>query len=133
MEDAELAERILDRLKRMGVSISIDDFGTGYSSLSYLKRFPVDVLKIDRSFIRDVHVDDDDAAISSAIIAMANSLQLKVVAEGVENADQLDYLRKEKCDEAQGFYFSRALSAEKLTALLGEANLIYKEPLSTIC
>jgi EAL domain-containing protein (putative c-di-GMP-specific phosphodiesterase class I) len=126
MDDAELAAKILGRLKEMGLHISIDDFGTGYSSLSYLKKFPVDILKIDRSFIRDVHIDFDDAAISSAIIAMSHSLGLKVVAEGVENQEQLEFLRERDCDQVQGFYFSKALPAEELTTLLANPAAILK-------
>ncbi len=126
MEDAELATKILGRLKKMGVQISIDDFGTGYSSLSYLKRFPVDIIKIDRSFIRDVHIDFDDAAISSAIIAMAHSLGLKVIAEGVENQQQLNFLRERNCDQIQGFYFSQALPIEELTLLLADPTAFKK-------
>ncbi len=126
MEDTELAEKTLNQIKAMGLHISIDDFGTGYSSLSYLKRFPVDILKIDKSFIRDVHVDNDDAAISGAIIAMAHQLGLKVVAEGVENKEQLEFLRERNCDQIQGFYFSKALPADKLTALLSNPSKMLK-------
>ena len=118
MDDAELAANTLGRLKEMGLHISIDDFGTGYSSLSYLKKFPVDILKIDRSFIQDVHTNTDDAAISSAIIAMAHSLGLTVIAEGVENQAQLNFLQERNCDQVQGFYFSKALPAEQITAML---------------
>ncbi len=127
MEDAQLAATILGQLKQMGVFISIDDFGTGYSSLSYLKKFPVDILKIDRSFIRDVHIDKDDAAISSAIIAMAHSLGLKVIAEGVENNEQLEFLQERQCDEVQGFYFSKPVSAAKLTELLVSPEIIFNK------
>jgi len=126
MEDADLAARILGKLKHMGFTISIDDFGTGYSSLSYLKKFPVDTLKIDRSFIRDVHTDVDDAAISSAIIAMAHSLGLKVVAEGVENNEQLTFLKERHCNEVQGFYFSKPVPADQVTALLTHPESIYQ-------
>jgi diguanylate cyclase (GGDEF)-like protein len=120
MQDADATTRTLHRLKEMGLRLAIDDFGTGYSSLSYLKRFPIDVVKIDRSFIRDITVDPDDAAITKAIIAMAHSMNLKVIAEGVETAEQLAFLREQGCDEIQGFLFSPAVPAEKITELLLE-------------
>src|SRR5881394_4674771 len=107
MHDPAEAAGMLNRLRRIGVKLSIDDFGTGYSSLAYLKRFPLDALKIDRAFIRDVTTDADDASIALAIINLAHSLKLKVVAEGVETAAQLEFLRARGCDEVQGFYFAR--------------------------
>jgi diguanylate cyclase (GGDEF)-like protein len=115
--DNEVSE-VLGKIKDMGISISIDDFGTGYSSLSYLKRFPIDTLKIDRSFVRDVPADLDDVAIVRAIIAMARSLRMRTVAEGVEQEDQMRFLRAEGCGEMQGFFYSRPLPSEEILRLL---------------
>jgi len=109
---------VLKELKAMGVQIAIDDFGTGYSSLSYLKRFPVNTLKIDRSFIQDIGKNEDDAAITSAIIAMAHSLRLSVVAEGVENLVQLVFLQAQQCEIIQGYFFSPPISVEDMTNML---------------
>jgi EAL domain-containing protein (putative c-di-GMP-specific phosphodiesterase class I) len=114
MQNAPEAIIMLEQLHRMGVGLSIDDFGTGYSSLNYLKRFPIDKLKIDQSFIRDISADADDAAIVRAIIAMAHGLRLRVVAEGVENEGQLDFLRALDNDEYQGFLFSKALPPREI-------------------
>jgi diguanylate cyclase (GGDEF)-like protein len=118
MQNAELAAHLLRRLNDMGVRLAMDDFGTGYSSLAYLKRFPVDTIKIDRSFIQGIPGDSDDATLTQAIIAMAHSLQLCTVAEGVETADQLGFLREHHCDEIQGYYFSRPLPYSELLAKL---------------
>ncbi len=118
MHDAERINDAMHSLKALGVDISVDDFGTGYSSLSYLKRFPVDRLKVDKSFVRDIDTDPDDAAIVRAIITLGHALGLKVVAEGVETAAHLDYLRTHGCDEVQGYYFSKPLPADALEALL---------------
>jgi len=103
---------VLNQLKEIGVNLVIDDFGTGYSSLSYLKRFPVDILKIDRSFTRDMTTNQDDAAIVTAIIALAHSLRLKVVAEGVETKAQLDLLARKDCDFIQGYYLSEPIPVD---------------------
>ena len=118
MQDMETAIATLRALKQMGVRVSVDDFGTGYSSLAYLKRFPIDTLKVDRSFTRDVTVDREDAAIVRAIITLAKSLDLMVIAEGVETSDQLDFLRREQCDCMQGYLFSKPLDPALLLKLL---------------
>ncbi len=118
MKNMEVTVETLNKLHEMGVQLSIDDFGTGYSSLSYLKRFPISSLKIDQSFVQDVSVSQDDAAIVTAIIALGHSLGLKVVAEGVETVEQLTFLRKMKCDEMQGYLFSRPVPAAEMTRLL---------------
>jgi len=118
MADPERANQVLQQLHTMGIGISIDDFGTGYSSLSYLKRFPAQTVKIDRSFISGLPTDGDDTAITQAVIAMAHSLGLKVVAEGVETAAQLALLRKLGCDEAQGYLLGRPMPASDLAARL---------------
>jgi EAL domain-containing protein (putative c-di-GMP-specific phosphodiesterase class I) len=113
MENAENNLQALHRLHTLGVRLTIDDFGTGYSSLAYLKRFPVDVVKIDQSFVRDVPHDLDDVAIVKSIIALAHSLRLEVVAEGVENESQLAFLRGNSCDLMQGYYFGKPMAAEQ--------------------
>ena len=118
MQNADTAIRTLSGLKKMGVTISLDDFGTGYSSLAYLKRFPIDAVKVDRSFVRDIAADSDDASITRAVITMAHHLKLKVVAEGVETAAQLALLISHHCDIIQGYFFSRPLPAEGLKTLL---------------
>jgi EAL domain-containing protein (putative c-di-GMP-specific phosphodiesterase class I) len=112
-------------LKNLGIQLSIDDFGTGYSSLNYLKKFPIDTLKIDRSFVGDIPGDSDDAAIVTAIIAMAHNLKLTVVAEGVESQAQLDFLRAQNCNEMQGFLFSRPVPAHEVAQLLYEKKSLY--------
>ena len=118
MQNIELTIDILNQLNQMGVSISIDDFGTGYCSLSYLKNFPIHTLKIDRSFVRDLTTNTQDAAITTAIIALAHGLNLAVVAEGVETEEQRNVLKLMKCELMQGYLFSCAVSAEDATKLL---------------
>jgi diguanylate cyclase (GGDEF)-like protein/PAS domain S-box-containing protein len=118
MQNAERAAGLLQHFRELGTLVLIDDFGTGYSSLGYLKHFPIDSLKIDRSFVRDIPQDSDDMAITQAIIALARSLNLKVVAEGVENREQLKYLREQGCDLMQGYLFSMPLPAEEFLEFL---------------
>jgi EAL domain-containing protein (putative c-di-GMP-specific phosphodiesterase class I) len=118
VQNLEKAASIVDGLSNAGLRVALDDFGTGYSSLSYLKRFPIDVVKIDRSFIRDFPSHTHDTAIVSAVIAMAHSLGLQVVAEGVENDRQLQVLQNLQCDEIQGYLFSKPVSREQASALL---------------
>jgi len=120
MHDVENTLATLRELKKLGATISLDDFGTGYSSLSYLKRFPIDTLKIDRSFVRDIHQDKDDAAIAHAVIAMAHKLGIKVIAEGVETRDQLKLLSEFSCDEIQGYLFSRPVPVGEFSLMLGK-------------
>jgi EAL domain-containing protein (putative c-di-GMP-specific phosphodiesterase class I)/CheY-like chemotaxis protein len=120
MQDPEKTVASLRELKKIGVHLALDDFGTGYSSLNYLKRFPIDTLKIDQSFVRDITTDPDDAAIALTVISLAHSLRRRVVAEGVETEAQLSFLRRHRCDEMQGYYFSRPLPADAFTSLLRE-------------
>lgn len=124
MKDAEGIISVLRQLKATGVSISVDDFGTGYSSLAYLKRFPLDALKVDRAFVRDLAADANDVSIAKAIITLAHSFNLKVVAEGVETEDQLSLLIANQCDIIQGYYFSRPLPAADATAMLRERHCL---------
>ena len=118
MRDAECSRTILTQLKKMGIKLAVDDFGTGYSSLSYLQRFPIDVLKIDQSFVQNIESAKDDGIIVSAIISMGNSLKLKIVAEGVETPSQLAFLKARHCEEGQGYFFSHPLTADQFAALL---------------
>jgi EAL domain-containing protein (putative c-di-GMP-specific phosphodiesterase class I) len=113
----EAASQTLQQLHDLGLRLAIDDFGTGYSSLSYLKKFPIDTVKVDRSFIMDIPNGTDDMAITSAVIAMAHRLNMEVVAEGVETAEQLEFLQREGCDYAQGFLFSKALPLDSMKQL----------------
>lgn len=118
MSDIQRSIQTLKELRDLGIWLALDDFGTGYSSLNYLKRFPVNMLKIDRSFVQDVTSNPDSAAVTDAIIALAKSLQLKITAEGVETQEQLEYLQKRGCHEGQGFYFGIPAPAEKITDIL---------------
>jgi diguanylate cyclase (GGDEF)-like protein len=120
MQDPDGAIAVLTRLKALGVQFSIDDFGTGYSCLSYLKRFPIDRIKIDQSFVRNITTDPEDAAVSQAIISMSHSLHLKTVAEGVETPEQREFLRARQCDEVQGYHFSRPVPEAEMERLLRE-------------
>jgi len=116
MEDPERVIDLLDKIRNRGIRLSLDDFGTGHSSLAYLKRFPIDCVKIDRAFIKDMPENTDDVAIARTIIAMAKALDLTTVAEGVETAAQLASLKNMGCDQIQGYFFSRPLSADDFTA-----------------
>jgi EAL domain-containing protein (putative c-di-GMP-specific phosphodiesterase class I) len=118
MENSEAIVATLRALIDMGVQIAIDDFGTGYSSLTHLKRFTVDTLKIDRSFVKDIPEDANDRALATMIIAMAHASKIKVIAEGVERSEQLDFLRDEGCDEIQGFLFRAPVTAEQIARMV---------------
>jgi EAL domain-containing protein (putative c-di-GMP-specific phosphodiesterase class I) len=118
MENPESAAKLLTQIRQSGVRVAVDDFGTGYSSLSYLKRLPIDTLKLDRSFVNGVTTDPDDAALVMAIVTLAHNLRLRVVAEGVETNEQLNFLRLLRCDEGQGYLFSRPQPVETLGQIL---------------
>jgi EAL domain-containing protein (putative c-di-GMP-specific phosphodiesterase class I) len=118
MRDAESTDAVLHALAYLGVKLAIDDFGTGYSSLSYLRRFAIDTLKIDQSFVNQMTSNPDDATIVSAVISMGKSLQKRVIAEGVETPEQHAFLLARQCDEGQGNYFGRPMTAEALASLL---------------
>jgi EAL domain-containing protein (putative c-di-GMP-specific phosphodiesterase class I) len=120
MHDVQAAIRILHELKALGVGLSVDDFGTGYSSLSYLRRLPLDTLKIDRTFVHDIAdaQEGDGGLLAKAIISLGHSLKLKIIAEGVENDAELEFLKAHACDQVQGFYFSKPVSAEEFVVML---------------
>jgi EAL domain-containing protein (putative c-di-GMP-specific phosphodiesterase class I) len=118
MKHADSAASILKTLRENGIQVAIDDFGTGYSSLGYLRKFPLDALKIDQSFVRQISSADEDTTIVTAVIALAQSLNLRVIAEGVETREELGFLRDHRCDEVQGYYFSRPVVAEQFPKLL---------------
>jgi diguanylate cyclase len=118
MQHADSTASMLKALKVMGVHLTVDDFGTGYSSLSYLTRFPIDALKLDQSFVHKITADTEHAAIINAVISMAKSLKQRVIAEGVETAEQLAFLRAQACDEGQGYYFGPAVIPEQFAKLL---------------
>jgi EAL domain-containing protein (putative c-di-GMP-specific phosphodiesterase class I) len=123
MLSPELSIRTLYELKKVGIRMSLDDFGTGHSSLAYLKRFPIDTLKIDQSFVQDITRDPDTAAIVTAIIAMGHSLRLKVIAEGVEFTDQATFLKRHNCDQMQGFLINVPMSAAELSVILASTEV----------
>jgi EAL domain-containing protein (putative c-di-GMP-specific phosphodiesterase class I) len=118
MQDVESGQRSLAALKEYGFALAVDDFGTGYCSLNYLKRFPLDTLKVDRAFVNDITADADDAAIVRAIVGLGHNLGLKIVAEGVETLEQLEFLRATGCDLVQGYLMSRAVEARAFAQLL---------------
>lgn len=120
IQDVQTTITTLNQLHALGIQISIDDFGTGYSSLSYLKRLPISKIKIDQSFVRDICIEQNGEAIANAVIGLGHSMKMQVIAEGVETAEQVDYLRAHGCDEIQGFYFSRPLPAADFTKLARE-------------
>lgn len=120
MDSPDQAVRVMDDLHARGVRMSLDDFGTGYSSLNYLKKFNVYKIKIDQSFVRDITTDEDDKAIVKAIILMSHGLNFQTIAEGVETAEQLAFLRECGCDEVQGYYFSKPLPAEQLVEFVSQ-------------
>ena len=128
VEDDQVTREVLGKLNAMGVRLAIDDFGTGYSSLAHLRRFAIDKLKIDQSFVRDLVSDRSDAELASTIIAMGHKLNLKVIAEGAEVAEQLDFLREQNCDEMQGYYYSPPLSREEMDALLDDRPNLHRAP-----
>ena len=121
--DTEQSIAAMKSVKQSNIKLSIDDFGTGYSSLSYLKKFPINTLKIDRSFVSESATNKEDAAICVAIITLAKSLGLQIVAEGVETEEQLSFLKQHNCDIYQGYYFSRPLDADKIPTLIRQGTL----------
>ena len=124
ISDIENTKIKMDALRNLGIGLSVDDFGTGYSSLVYLKKLPLNQLKIDRGFVRDIETDNNDRTIVETIIAMAQHLKLNVIAEGVETEHQLSFLRDIGCNGFQGYYFSKPVSASQFTSLLRETNIV---------
>jgi EAL domain-containing protein (putative c-di-GMP-specific phosphodiesterase class I) len=126
MQNADSAIAILQALKALGVRLSLDDFGTGYSSLSYLSRLPIDTLKIDRTFVNHIGASDqrDDGILTQAIISLGHSLKLRIIAEGVETEAQLKFLTAKRCDEVQGYYFSKPVPADELARMLSEGSFM---------
>ena len=132
MQNAEGSIAVMRELRALGVSIAIDDFGTGYSSLAYLKRFPISAVKIDGAFVSDIPANEGDVAIVSAVLGIARSMRLRVVAEGVETSEQFAFLRRKECDEAQGYYFGRPVSADEMTRQLVGTPVIVRQPRLTV-
>ena len=128
MRNVARAIRVLDAIQSRGIRLAIDDFGTGYSSMSLMKQFPIDTIKIDRSFVRDLAEDPEDQAIAQAIISMGKALGMTVVAEGVETSEQQEFLRSHACDEMQGYLFSRPLPPRDLAELLRPADPRHRRP-----
>ncbi|MFN5718837.1 MAG: EAL domain-containing protein, partial [Bradyrhizobium sp.] len=129
MRNVTRAVRVLDAIQNRGIRLAIDDFGTGYSSMSLMKQFPIDTIKIDRSFVRDLPDDSEDVAIAQAIISMGKALGMTIVAEGVETSEQREFLRAHACDEMQGFLFSRPLPPRDLAELLKASPVLTSPPL----
>jgi EAL domain-containing protein (putative c-di-GMP-specific phosphodiesterase class I) len=120
MQNIDTTVATLKAIKHLGIRLAIDDFGTGYSSLSYLQKFPVDVLKIDQSFVGDLSIDSNDAKLVSTIISLGKSLNLHIIAEGVETRDQLEFLKIHQCEEVQGYYFSKAVEPQAFSQWMAE-------------
>jgi EAL domain-containing protein (putative c-di-GMP-specific phosphodiesterase class I) len=129
MSNPEEAIKLLNQLNEIGIKIAIDDFGTGYSSLSYLKKLPIDKLKIDQSFIRELPEDEEDAAISKAVIALANSLNMKIIAEGVETEKQKEFLVENGCVNIQGYLYSKPISSTEVSEILKDKETFFKKSL----
>ncbi|MBV1909506.1 MAG: EAL domain-containing protein, partial [Kangiellaceae bacterium] len=124
MDDIDGTISTLNQLKNLGLQLSIDDFGTGYSSLSYLQKFPVDILKIDRAFVKDIPKNESDMAICSAVIAMAHQLNLEVVAEGIEDKKQANFLRNNNCEIGQGYYFGKPMPTKSVSTVLRKSQSV---------
>ena len=118
IKDVDRIANVLQEFKSLGISVAIDDFGMGYSSLNFLKRFPIDMLKIDKSFIADVFTNPDDASIVQSVISLGHNMHMKIVAEGIETQSHLYFLKERNCDIGQGFYFSQPLGAKEMTKFL---------------